>query len=213
MFTGIVEEVGTATRVLKTEMGATLTIGARKVLDGTKIGDSINTNGVCLTVTGFAGHSFTVDAVAETLRRSNLGDLKSGTKVNLERAMAVGDRLGGHIVQGHVDSTAVFVNRKPEGDSWLYRFSLPDEIGRYVVLKGSIAINGISLTVAGLGDDWFEIAIIPHTIAETNIGALSQGERVNLEADVLAKYVERLLGGTRTESKGLTAEKLEQLGY
>jgi len=185
MFTGIVEEIGTATRVLKTELGARLTIGAKKVLEGTKIGDSINTNGVCLTVTGFDGHSFTVDAVAETLRRSNLGDLKSGTNVNLERAMAVGGRLGGHIVQGHVDSTAVFIGRKPEGDSWLYRFSLPDEIARYVVLKGSIAVNGISLTVAGLGDDWFEIAIIPHTIAETNIGALKQGERINLEADVL----------------------------
>ncbi len=212
MFTGIVEEIGTATSVLKTEMGAKLTIGAKKVLEGTKLGDSINTNGVCLTVTGFGGHSFTVDAVAETLRRSNLGDLKSGTKVNLERAMAVGDRLGGHIVQGHVDSTAVFISRKPEGDSWLYRFSLPDEIARYVVLKGSIAINGISLTVAGLADEWFEIAIIPHTIAETNIGELKQGERVNLEADVLAKYVERLLNGRQTD-KGLTSERLRELGY
>ena len=212
MFTGIVEEIGTATKVLKTEMGAKLTIGAKKVLEGTKLGDSINTNGVCLTVTGFDGQGFTVDAVAETLRRSNLGDLKPGTKINLERAMAVGDRLGGHIVQGHVDSTAVFISRKPEGDSWLYRFSLPEEIARYVVLKGSIAINGISLTVAGLADQWFEIAIIPHTISETNIGELKQGERINLEADVLAKYVERLLDGTRA-NKGLTAERLQELGY
>src|SRR5581483_3967746 len=149
-----------------------------------------------------------------TLRRSNLGDLKQGSAVNLERAMAVGDRLGGHIVQGHVDSTAAFISKRPEGDSWVYRFNLPEESARYVVLKGSIAINGISLTVAGLGDSWFEVAIIAHTIAETNIGDIGQGSRVNLEVDILAKYIERLLAGRFPEqSSGLTKEHLKDLGY
>ena len=155
----------------------------KKVVSDLKIGDSINTNGVCLTVTQFNGHSFTIDAVAETLRRSNIGDLRTGDKVNLERAMAVGGRLGGHIVQGHVDATGDFISKRPEGDSWIFRFSLPEAIARYVVLKGSITVSGISLTVAGLGDDWFELAIIPHTIAETNIGNLKQGDKVNLEVE------------------------------
>ena len=214
MFTGIVEEVGAVRVVLRTAAGATLTIGAKKVLDETRIGDSINVSGVCLTVTGFDGAGFTVDAIAETLRRSNLGALKTGSQVNLERALAVGDRLGGHIVQGHVDATADFLSKRPEGESWVFRFALPLGIARYVVSKGSIAINGISLTVAGLAQDWFEVAIIPHTIQATTIGALAAGDAVNLEADVLAKYVERLLTGERAEGRGgLTAQRLQELGY
>lgn len=214
MFTGIVEEIGTVRVVLKTAAGATLTIGAKKVLEGTRIGDSINTNGVCLTVTGLDTGSFTIDAVAETLRRSNLGSLKVGSPVNLERAVAVGDRLGGHIVQGHVDATGALVTKRAEGDSWVLRFSLPASIARYVVEKGSIAINGISLTVAGLGEDWFEVAIIPHTMAETNIGSLKLGDSINLEVDILAKYVERLLVGlTTAKPTELTSERLRELGY
>ena len=219
MFTGIVEEVGKVRTVLKTNEGATLTICAARVLDGTRIGDSINTNGVCLTVVKSDGATFTVEAIAETLRRSNLGDLKQGDRLNLERAMAVGDRLGGHIVQGHVDATAMFISKRPEGDSAVYRFGLPENIARYVVLKGSIAINGISLTVAGLSEGWFEVAIIPHTIAETNIGDVTPGSRVNLEVDILAKYIERLLAGRIPEGQSqsnrstLTAERMRELGY
>ncbi len=191
MFTGIVEEMG---RVASIE-GGELTVAATIALEGTRIGDSIAVNGACLTVTRIENGTFAVDVVPETLRRTNLGDLAPGDPVNLERSLAFGGRVGGHLVQGHVDATGAVAEITPDGDAVLVRYTTPPEVLRYVVEKGFITVDGASLTVVGVGPDWFSVTLIPHTGVSTVLGARQVGERVNLEADILAKYVERLVRG------------------
>ena len=217
MFTGIVEEIGRVNRIARVGGGARMEVAAERVLERTRPGDSISIDGVCLTVVRLADSSFEVDCSAETLRRTTLGHWRPGTPVNLERALEVGNRLGGHLVQGHVDGVGELVERRPEGDSVMMRFSYPPELGRYIALKGSIAVCGVSLTVAALGDAWFEIAVIPTTLKWTTLGTMAIGERVNLETDMLAKYIERILnaGAAKPEAPRtpLTAESLEEMGY
>ncbi|WP_100500951.1 riboflavin synthase [Geodermatophilus chilensis] len=205
MFTGIVEEVGVL--LAREEVGgvgrevdaARLRIRARKALEDVALGDSIAVNGVCLTVTGSDGEEWTTDVMAETLRRSSLGALGAGDPVNLERAVTPHTRLGGHLVQGHVDGVGTVRTRTP-GEHWeVVRVGLPPELARYVVEKGSITVDGVSLTVSAVSDaddpePWFEVSLIPTTLRETTLGAVPPGSPVNLEVDVIAKYVERLLG-------------------
>ena len=213
MFTGIIEEVGRVASVVPSGGGARIQISAERTLEGTREGDSISTDGVCLTATRLTGSGFEADCSAETLRLTTLGHLRAGDPVNLERALALGARLGGHLVQGHVEATGRLVGRRTEGESAMMRFSYPPELGRYIVHKGSIAISGISLTVAGLGDGWLEVAVIPVTLEHTTLGAMRAGAPVNLETDMIAKYVERLLTISATPGTTLSVEGLKELGY
>lgn len=193
MFTGIVEELGEVVSLDHGAGSAVLTVRGPVVTSDVSHGGSIAVNGVCLTVTRHDGDTFAVDVMAETLTHSSLGDLASGERVNLERAMAASSRFGGHIVQGHVDGTATIRARTP-GDNWeVVRLTLPAELARYVVHKGSITVDGVSLTVSALGVDFFEVSLIPTTLELTTLGRKRVGDQVNLEVDVLAKYVERLL--------------------
>jgi riboflavin synthase len=194
MFTGIVEELGRVRAVQPQADGARIEIEARKVLDDAEIGASIAVNGCCLTVVARGDDWWAADAVVETLQRTNLGALAAGDPVNLERPVRLSDRLGGHVVQGHVDGVGRVVQREVQSDgSELVRFEAPRDLLRYVVHKGSITVDGTSLTVAALHDDGFSVAVIPHTLEVTTLGARRVGSTVNLEVDVLAKYVERLL--------------------
>ncbi len=194
MFTGIVEELGTIRGVTPVETGARLQIEARTVLEGVQIGDSISMNGCCLTVVGLDESSYQVDVVEETLRITCLGSLRVGDRVNLERSVRLADRLGGHLVQGHVDSVGTLISREPAADgSLVVRIEAPAAVLRYVVYKGSIAVDGISLTVAAIDDSSFSIALIPHTQDVTTLGFRQPGDKVNLEVDIVAKYVEKLL--------------------
>ncbi|MDO4685430.1 MAG: riboflavin synthase [Corynebacterium sp.] len=194
MFTGIIEEIGQVIEVQNLGDSVRIKVAARAVLGDAAIGDSIAVNGVCLTVAARDDVSFQADCMRETLERSSLGQLEVGSQVNLERAVAVNARLGGHIVQGHVDGVTCLRNRQ-HSEHWdVLRFDLPAELSRYVVLKGSIAIDGTSLTISALGEDYFEVSLIPTTLKDTVFGELRVGDVVNLEVDVLAKYVERLLG-------------------
>jgi riboflavin synthase len=189
VFTGIVEELGEVTAVEQVPNAARLSVHGPLVTSDAKHGDSIAVSGVCLTVVDVSGSEFTVDVVHETLRRSSLAKVNVGDKVNLERATAVGDRLGGHIMQGHVDGTGVYLSRDAQG---LTQFALPPALARYVVEKGSIAIDGVSLTVAAISSDQFSIALIPTTLEVTTLGRNEPGDLVNIEVDVVAKYVEKL---------------------
>ena len=193
MFTGIIEELGSVRSIEERGENARIVISARVVTEGTNHGDSIAVNGVCLTALDVRQDSFAADVSMETLARSTLGTLKPGTAVNLERAVTPATRLGGHIVQGHVDARGQLARVEDHGESWTIRIAYPKEIGRYLVFKGSVAVEGISLTIAGLTDDHFEVAIIPKTWEVTNLSRLNPGDDVNLEVDVIAKYVERLL--------------------
>ena len=195
MFTGIIEELGRIASLEPLEQGMRLNIACSTVLSDTKDGDSIAVNGVCLTALNVADGSFSADLSPETLDRSTLGRLDVGSPVNLERAVTPQTRLGGHIVQGHVDARGTFLKAVDEGDFWTVRIGFPPEISRYMVEKGSIAVEGISLTVAHLNDNNFDIAIIPKTWAVTNLSTLKPGDPVNLEVDVIAKYVERMMAG------------------
>ena len=197
MFTGIVEELGRVAAIEDQGDAIRLGIGCELAVSDAKLGDSIAVNGVCLTVAEFDDEGFTADVMQESLDRTSLGGLAVGSPVNLERAGAAGARLGGHIVQGHVDGTGAIVSRTP-GEHWeVVRISLPDELDRYVVEKGSIAVDGTSLTVSAVGGDdgarWFEVSLIPTTLADTVLGTLDAGATVNLEVDVVAKYIEKLL--------------------
>ncbi|MGE2728117.1 riboflavin synthase [Mycolicibacterium vaccae] len=195
MFTGIVEELGEI--VGKESLGdsARLTIRGPVVTSDAGHGDSIAVNGVCLTVVDVLGDgSFTADVINETLNRSSLRGIDVGARVNLERAAAVNSRLGGHIVQGHVDGTGHIISRNPSEHWTVVRIALPAALARYVVQKGSVTVDGVSLTVSGLGPDWFEVSLIPTTLEMTTLGRAEVGAHVNLEVDVIAKYVERLLG-------------------
>jgi riboflavin synthase len=196
VFTGIIEEIGEVAELESHGDSAVLRLAATAIADDLVHGASIAVNGVCLTVTGWRGSSPTeidFDVMGETLKRSVIGDLHRGARVNLERAARVDGRLDGHIVQGHVDGTGVVLARTP-GNAWeTVRFGLPAELARYVAEKGSIAVDGVSLTVSAVGEDWFEVGLIPETLRATTLGAKQPGDAVNLEVDVLAKYVERLM--------------------
>ena len=196
MFTGIIEELGRVRSIEKRGEDARMIVAARTVTDGSHDGDSISVNGVCLTALDIAPDSFRADVSKETLLRSTLGGLQEGSPVNLERAVTPATRLGGHIVQGHVDARGTFLGSEDHGESWTFRFAYPKQISKYLVFKGSVAVEGISLTIANLTDDYFEIAVIPKTFEVTNFSSLKPGDPVNLEADVIAKYVERILSNT-----------------
>jgi riboflavin synthase len=211
MFTGIVEELG-GVKALRRDAGAArLTIAASTVLDGTVLGDSICVNGVCLTVVDLGKNEFSADVAVETLDVTNLGDLKIGTKVNLERALQLSARIGGHLVSGHVDSVGRIRNKREEGNGWRIFIDAPETVLRYVIKKGSVAIDGISLTVADVDKTGFSVAMIPHTAKLTTLGFKSAGTSVNLEADIIGKYVERLLSG-RVEG-GVSLELLQKNGF
>jgi len=202
VFTGIVEEVGTVVVREDRSDSAVLRIRAQRVLEDVALGDSIAVNGVCLTVTEVSDGVWSTDVMAETLRRSSLADATEGQPVNLERAVTPHTRLGGHLMQGHVDGVGSIISRTP-GEHWeVVRVALPPQLARYVVEKGSIAVDGVSLTVSAVSDPaddqpWLEVSLIPTTLRETTLGARAPGAPVNLEVDVIAKYVERLLGGAR----------------
>lgn len=201
MFTGIVEEVGEVLAVRETDEVTVLTVHGPTVTTDSRHGDSIAVNGVCLTVTdpdGSRDGTFSVDLVPETLARSSLAAVSAGTRVNLERAVRADGRLGGHIVQGHVDGVGTLTGRDPGERSEQLRFVIADDLARYVVEKGSIAVDGVSLTVASVHPDGFTVALIPTTLTHTTLGALRPGDTVNLEVDVMAKYLERLSAGYRT---------------
>ncbi|MBI2325547.1 MAG: riboflavin synthase [Chloroflexi bacterium] len=193
MFTGIVEEIGTVRHVEDTPSGRRLEIGAEAVLERLAVDDSIDVAGVCLTVVARDDRSFTVDVVPETLSRTTLGRLARGSHVDLERAATPTTALGGHIVQGHVDATTALVSRHAEGDGARLRFALPKGLARYVVEKGFITLDGVSLTVAALAKATFDVALIPHSARRTTLGSLRAGDLVNVEVDIIGKYVERLL--------------------
>jgi riboflavin synthase len=193
VFTGIIEELGRIASLKKLKQGMRLNIACSTVVSDAKDGDSISVNGVCLTALNTKSDSFSADVSPETLDRSTLGALNVGSPINLERAVTPSTRLGGHIVQGHVDGRGAFMNAKDEGDFWTVTIGYPPELARYFVEKGSVAVEGISLTIAALRDDAFDIAVIPKTWAVTNLSSLKPGDAVNLEADVIAKYVERIM--------------------
>jgi riboflavin synthase len=214
MFTGIIEELGTVDRLDSLPTGARLRIRCRQVLEDLREGASIAVNGVCLTAVCFDAASFSADVSPETLRSSNLGGLRIGAPVNLERALAPSGRLGGHLVQGHIDGTGEFLDLEPLGDdNWWLRVRIPRELERYVVVKGSIAIDGVSLTVASLDRDVLTVAVIPLTYRETALRTHRAGDRVNLECDILAKYVEKLLAAREETPPALTMDRLRDLGF
>jgi riboflavin synthase len=218
MFTGIIEELGRVRSLEKRGEGVRIRVEARVVSEGTHEGDSVAVNGVCLTALDVEKGSFAADGSRETLQRSTLGNLRAGSFVNLERAVTPATRLGGHIVQGHVDARGRFLSAESHGGSWTVRVAYPKEVARYLVFKGSVAVEGISLTVAALAEGHFEIAVIPKTWAATNLSHLRPGDDVNLEADIIAKYVERILAVGKSDdgqpqASGLTLEKLSDLGY
>lgn len=215
MFTGIVEEIGRIQAIRHGSRSAVLSIQCRKVLDGTRVGDSIAVNGVCLTVTELGKDSYCADVMAETLRRSSLGALKAGSRVNLERAMPADGRFGGHIVAGHIDGTGRIEAVQREETAVWYQVSAEPEVLHYIVEKGSITIDGISLTVAEVTENDFRVSIIPHTQANTILADRDVGDVVNLETDIIGKYVEKLLTGQnppKKESK-LTMEFLAEHGF
>jgi riboflavin synthase len=215
MFTGIIEELGKVSSLEKHGDGAKIRIAASIVTKHTIEGDSIAVNGVCLTALNVKPDSFTADVSGETLNRSTLGKLNIGSKVNLERAVTPSTRLGGHIVQGHVDARGRFLEAEQSGDFWTVRIGFPKEIGQYLVYKGSISVEGISLTIANLTNDSFEIAVIPKTWQLTNFSSLKTGDEVNLEVDVIAKYVERIMlyKANSERNETITMEKLNKLGF
>ena len=201
MFTGIIEELGRVRAIEKRGEDARIVIEARTVTEGSTNGDSISVNGVCLTALEVRSDSFAADVSKETLLRSTLGSLRKDSPVNLERAVTPVTRLGGHIVQGHVDARGQFLGSESHGESWTFRIAYPKEIARYLVFKGSVAVEGISLTISNLTDGYFEIAVIPKTWEVTNFSQLKPGDEVNLEVDVIAKYVERILSVQSPDSK------------
>lgn len=202
MFTGIVEELGEVVALEQRAGAARITVRGPVVTAGVKRGDSIAVNGVCLTVVGQTGQQFTADVMAETLRRTGLGALAAGSPVNLERPLRLGDRLGGHMVQGHVDGAATVLTRSPAEHWDVVRITVPPGLGRYIVQKGSVAVDGVSLTVSAVGGEppWFEVSLIPATLAATTLGRVRPGSTVNLEVDVVGKYVEQMVRETAVRS-------------
>ena len=212
MFTGIVEEMGTVTQLIRGSKEQRITISCNKILEDIHIGDSIAVNGVCLTVVTYDGKSFQADVMNETFLRSSLGALRPGSPVNLERAMAADGRFGGHIVSGHIDGTGLIKSIKKDGNAIWFEIAAPRDILDGIVEKGSIAIDGISLTIAAVDNVSFKVSIIPHTLKETVLGVKKEGDTVNLETDVIGKYVKKLLM-SRTTNAGLTKEMLLANGF
>jgi len=213
VFTGIVEEVGHVRHIARQGEFQRMQIAAQRVLEDVKMGDSINVDGVCQTVVHFDPQSFSVETVSETLSRTTLGQFQSGRPVNLERALCPGDRLGGHIVQGHVDGVGHVRSVQERQGEWRIQITAPSALHRYIAEKGSITIDGTSLTVAELSDEGFTISVIPHTFDQTVLSQRRTGDAVNLEVDVLARYIERLLAAGADTSAGLSFESLRNLGY
>lgn len=213
MFTGIIEELGIIRKISISGHSGSITIEASKVLEGTRIGDSIAVNGICLTVTSIAGDSFTADIMAETVRRSSLKGAVSGDKVNLERAMAADGRFGGHIVSGHVDGTGTIIGMHREENAVWVTISAEPSIMKFIVEKGSVCLDGISLTVAKVGTTDFSVSVIPHTGEETTLLRKKTGSLINIENDVVGKYVERLLNFKNNESTGITMDFLKKYDF
>jgi len=210
MFTGIIEEIGTVEKISPLSGGRKLFINSAKIVQDIKVNDSIAVNGVCLTAVKVDENGFWVDAVGETMRKTTFSSVTAGTKVNLERAMRIGARLDGHIVQGHVNGVGKLLKINRHGDSYLIDFSAPDNLLKYMIAEGSICVNGISLTIARLNGAVFTISVIPHTWENTTFKYLKSGAGVNLEADVIAKYVEKLLTYNKSE---LSVERLKEEGF
>jgi riboflavin synthase len=210
MFTGIVEEVGRVASAGRSSGSVVLTVEASVVTEGTRIGDSISVSGACLTVTGVTPKSLTFTAVAETLRRTTLADVRPGMLVNLERAMAANGRLGGHFVQGHVDGIGAVLGVRTEGNSRVVTVAVDDELSSFLVEKGSVAVDGVSLTIASLRGSAFSVAVIPHTLENTTLGSLGLGDLVNVETDIIGRYVAKFL---RAEPEGLSEELLRRAGF
>lgn len=221
MFTGIIEEVGSVASIRKGAHSCVLTVNASRVLEDVHLGDSIATNGVCLTVTSFTSHSFSADVMHETLNRSSLGSLHIGSPVNLERAMLAGGRFGGHIVSGHIDGVGTISSIKEDDNAVWYTVEAPSNILRYIIEKGSITLDGISLTVAKVTNSNFSVSIIPHTRVQTNLASKKVGDVLNLENDLVGKYVERLMlqpiaasqKQPEQKSSGITKEFLSHYGF
>lgn len=216
MFTGIVEEIGTITHIKNGVKSSKLIINCNKVLETTEIGDSICTNGVCLTVTNINKGTFEADVMAETIRKSNLNTLKIGSKVNLERALSLSTRLGGHLVSGHIDGIGCIKDLKKEDSAIWITIKTSVDILRYIVYKGSITIDGISLTIAYVDNDVFKVSIIPHTLQQTILSSKNIGDSVNLECDIIGKYVEKLLGisnSDKQQSNNINETFLKKNGF
>ncbi|GHH96823.1 riboflavin synthase [Neobacillus kokaensis] len=218
MFTGIIEEIGILSEMKRTGNSFVLALEAKKILEDVHLGDSIAVNGVCLTVTSFTGHRFTVDVMPETVKATSLKDLKRGSKVNLERAMAAGGRFGGHFVSGHIDGTGVIKSKNAFENAVYYEIEADPDLMKYVILKGSIAVDGTSLTVFAVTENSFTLSLIPHTLSETILGFKGPGDIVNLECDMIGKYVghffKNLKGDQQQSTKqGLTAEFLQDNGF
>ncbi len=212
MFTGIVEEVGRVKQLRKTPLTMELTIGCRHVLEGTRLGDSIAVNGACLTVTEIGSDCFTADAMPETMKRTNLGKLNVSDSVNLERAVAAGQRMGGHFVQGHVDGIGTILSVSPYENAVLFRIEAGSSLTHYMIEKGSVAVNGISLTIVEVGATQFTVSLIPHTIKNTQLRDAKQGDDVNIEVDMIGKYLNKWLEG-KSGSGAVTWDHLKKHGF
>lgn len=217
MFTGLIEELGIIRRISGSGDGTGLVIGAREVLSDLKIGDSVAVSGPCLTVTDVGRDSFTAWAMPETIKRTNLSSLSVGQKVNLERAMTLGGRMGGHLVSGHIDAVVTLTGRQTQGGAILLSFTAPGSMLRYIVTKGSVALDGVSLTVVAVAETGFSVGLIPHTTAQTTLGQKESGSLINLELDLIAKYVEKMLeprlDGTDDHKEAITMATLQEKGY
>lgn len=213
MFTGIIEEIGTISHIAGVGQALRLTINCKRVLEDVHVGDSIAVNGICLTVTQFDSGSFQSDVMPETFRSTSLGELKAASRVNLERALPLGGRLGGHLVSGHIDGTGRIIRRKKENNALWLEIEASAAIMKYVVMKGSVTLEGTSLTVSALQDNHFAVSLIPHTAEMTTLAEKSTGSRVNIECDILAKYVEKLMHHEEKEPGGLTINWLQEQGY
>lgn len=213
MFTGIIEEIGKVVSTESKPSGASIVIEAQKALEGTRVGDSIAVNGACLTVTSVSPDSFSADILDETLRKTNLAQVKIGSEVNLERSLTPSSRMGGHFVMGHVDRTAALMRRYLHGSDTVLQIELPDELVPFIVSKGSIAVNGISFTVVEVGDKYFTVHIIPHTLEATNLKSLGPGDLLNTEIDMLARYIYNLSQKSGLRASNITKAFLEEKGF
>ncbi len=213
MFSGIIEEIGLIEKIEKINNGIKLFVSANKIFDDLKIGDSVSINGVCLTVTSINKNYFTADAVGETLNKTTFSDFKPKSYVNLERAIKYNERIGGHLIQGHVNAKAKIVNFKQRGENYLLQIEVPGELTKYMIKEGSIAVDGISLTIADLNENTISISIIPHTFENTILKYKKENDFVNIEVDYIAKYLENFTNNYLMHKNDLTEDKLKQLGY